>query len=200
MLVLSDAAPVLSAATQSSGGAAQVDSRSVATLLLVKGHLAAEAAAAKEGGGGGVQDAVVEVVDDTSPALLRSMGHGEAGHVSTSRLAALAMAVAAEDRAAWRMYGELLSADGACVDVRGVGQYVGLDDEEGRRLAFWDVARAVQRAGHTLLGYRRRGEGWAAAAAAGTLVNPPSKGEPRVWEAGDDLVVLRINSAPAAQP
>ena len=132
--------------------------------------------------------------------LLRSMGHGEAGHVSTSRLAALAMAVAAEDRAAWRMYGELLSADGACVDVRGVGQYVGLDDEEGRRLAFWDVARAVQRAGHTLLGYRRRGEGWAAAAAAGTLVNPPGKGEPRVWEAGDDLVVLRINSAPAAQP
>jgi hypothetical protein len=49
----------------------------------------------------------------------------------------------------------------------------------------------VRQCGDCLIGYRRRDETWTAAAP--TLVNPPNKGEPLRWEAGDTLILICQN-------
>lgn len=49
----------------------------------------------------------------------------------------------------------------------------------------------VRQCGDCLIGYRRRDETWTAAAP--TLVNPPNKGEPLRWEAGDMLILICQN-------
>jgi hypothetical protein len=178
VVVLSDAEPVR-AASASGESAASVDSRSMATLLLAKSHL-----------GAGGKEPVVELQDPSSAGLLGQLGQTEGG-VGTSRLAALTMAIAAEDRKAGWVYAELLSAGGAYVDIRTVERYLGARSagSAGWWLSFWEMGEAVRRAGDALIGYRPRGQTWVEARA--TLVNPSGKAERRQWEEGDRLVVIR---------
>ncbi len=187
VIILSDAEPVRSAnaaATTSGECAANVDSRSMATLLLAKSHLAADGKA--DG-----KEPVVELRDPSSASLLGQLKQRE-GWVGTSRLAAMTMAIAAEDRKAGWVYAELLSAGGAYVDIRAVERYLGARGGAKWRLSFWEMAEAVHRAGDKLIGYRPRAQSWVEARA--TLVNPPGKAERRRWEEGDRLVVIRDNA------
>ena len=97
-------------------------------------------------------------------------------------------ALAAEDRAGARIYAELLSAEGAYVDVRRPARLA--DPGRAGPLSFWGMARAARRRGAVLVGYRRRGDDWACA----TAVNPPDKAAPVDWEAVEDLVLICTNA------
>ncbi|KAL8487279.1 hypothetical protein ACS0TY_023356 [Phlomoides rotata] len=176
--------------------AIQADSRSLATLLLIRDIQAKrlpyrEAMASQVHRGsfsqgswiGEMQQAsdksviISEILDPRTKNLLSMSKISD--YVLSNELVSMALAMVAEDRQINDVLEELFAEEGNELHIRGADLYF----EEGEELSFYEILLRARQRTEIMIGYRLAGTEKA-------VINPPSKNERRRWSLKDVFVVI----------
>ncbi|MGW0797390.1 CASTOR/POLLUX-related putative ion channel [Streptomyces sp. NPDC002692] len=157
------------------------DDRTLVTLLAVR---------LLEDRTGREMRVVTELVDDRNRPLAPL--HPGSDVIVSGELTGLLMAQIAQNRHLAAVFDELFSAEGSTICLRPAGHYV----RPGAEASFATVVAAARDRGECALGYRRH-DRRATLPDLGVRLNP-HKGERRVWDAEDQVVV--VASEPADPP
>ncbi|MGV9701575.1 CASTOR/POLLUX-related putative ion channel [Streptomyces sp. NPDC003483] len=157
------------------------DDRTLVTLLAVR---------LLEDRTGREMRVVTELVDDRNRPLAPL--HPGSDVIVSGELTGLLMAQIAQNRHLAAVFDELFSAEGSTICLRPAGHYV----RPGAEASFATVVAAARDRGECALGYRRH-DRRATLPDLGVRLNP-HKGERRVWDAEDQVVV--VASEPAGPP
>ncbi|CAM8909815.1 unnamed protein product [Rhodiola kirilowii] len=173
--------------------AIQADSRSLATLLLIR-DIQAKRMPCKESvtdGGrfsqgswmGEMQQAssesviISEILDPRTKNLLSMSKIGD--YVLSNELVSMALAMVAEDRQINDILEELFAEEGNEMQIRPANVYLRVGEE----LSFYDVILRARQRREIVIGYRL-------ANAEQAVINPPAKHEKRKWSMEDLFVVI----------
>ncbi|XP_060208766.1 ion channel CASTOR-like isoform X2 [Lycium barbarum] len=177
--------------------AIQADSRSLATLLLIRDIQAKrlpyrEAMVSIHGGSSSqgswreeMQQAsdksviISEILDPRTKNLLSMSKISD--YVLSNELVSMALAMVAEDRQINDVLEELFAEEGNEMQIRGADLY--LCEGEGEELSFYEVLLRARQRREILIGYRH-------ANAEKAVINPPGKTERRRWSVKDVFVVI----------
>ncbi|MEU8946829.1 NAD-binding lipoprotein [Streptomyces sp. NPDC048489] len=160
------------------------DDRTLVTLLAVR---------LLEDRTGREMRVVTELVDDRNRPLAPL--HPGSDVIVSGELTGLLMAQIAQNRHLAAVFDELFSAEGSTICLRPAGHYV----RPGAEASFATVVAAARDRGECALGYRRH-DRRATLPDLGVRLNP-HKGERRVWDAEDQVVVVASEPAdPPARP
>ncbi|XP_059292406.1 probable ion channel CASTOR isoform X3 [Lycium ferocissimum] len=175
--------------------AIQADSRSLATLLLIRDIQAKrlpyrEAMVSIHGGSSSqgswreeMQQAsdksviISEILDPRTKNLLSMSKISD--YVLSNELVSMALAMVAEDRQINDVLEELFAEEGNEMQIRGADLYLC----EGEELSFYEVLLRARQRREILIGYRH-------ANAEKAVINPPGKTERRRWSVKDVFVVI----------
>eukprot|EP00051_Salpingoeca_urceolata_P014006 m.177469 g.177469 ORF g.177469 m.177469 type:complete len:695 (+) comp17966_c0_seq2:173-2257(+) len=124
-----------------------------------------------------VTSLVSEVLDPHTRVLVSQIDKSD--YVMSNDILSAAIAQISENRNLNPVFRELLGADGAEFYLRPARMYV-WDNEEA---CFWDIAARARARNETALGYRVNGVNKA-------IINPPDKEARRVWGPLDEVLVL----------
>ncbi|XP_049395610.1 ion channel CASTOR-like isoform X4 [Solanum stenotomum] len=176
--------------------AIQADSRSLATLLLIRDIQAKrlpyrESMVSKIHGGSSSQGSwreemqqasdksviISEILDPRTKNLLSMSKISD--YVLSNELVSMALAMVAEDRQINDVLEELFAEEGNEMQIRGAALYL-CDSEE---LSFYEVLLRARQRREIVIGYRL-------ANADKAVINPPAKTERRKWSVKDVFVVI----------
>ncbi|XP_042010136.1 ion channel CASTOR-like isoform X1 [Salvia splendens] len=176
--------------------AIQADSRSLATLLLIRDIQAKrlpyrEAMAYQTHRGsfsqgswiGEMQQAsdksviISEILDPRTKNLLSMSKISD--YVLSNELVSMALAMVAEDRQINDVLEELFAEEGNELHIRAANLYI----EEGEELSFYEILLRARQRREILIGYRL-------ADTEKAVINPPAKNERKVWSLKDVFVVI----------
>ncbi|XP_047977572.1 ion channel CASTOR-like isoform X2 [Salvia hispanica] len=176
--------------------AIQADSRSLATLLLIRDIQAKrlpyrEAMAYQTHRGsfsqgswiGEMQQAsdksviISEILDPRTKNLLSMSKISD--YVLSNELVSMALAMVAEDRQINDVLEELFAEEGNELHIRAANLYI----EEGEELSFYEILLRARQRREILIGYRL-------ADTEKAVINPPAKDERKVWSLKDVFVVI----------
>ncbi|KAI4369204.1 hypothetical protein MLD38_017676 [Melastoma candidum] len=176
--------------------AIQADSRSLATLLLIRDiqakRLPYREATVNLGGRGSfsqgswmgeMQQAsdksviISEILDPRTKNLLSMSKISD--YVLSNELVSMALAMVAEDRQINEVLEELFAEEGNELHIRPADLYL----HEGEQLSFYEVLLRARLRREIVIGYRL-------ANAEKAVINPPGKSERRVWSHKDVLVII----------
>ncbi|KAH0704786.1 hypothetical protein KY285_019064 [Solanum tuberosum] len=176
--------------------AIQADSRSLATLLLIRDIQAKrlpyrESMVSKIHGGSSSQGSwreemqqasdksviISEILDPRTKNLLSMSKISD--YVLSNELVSMALAMVAEDRQINDVLEELFAEEGNEMQIRGAALYL-CDSEE---LSFYEVLLRARQRREVVIGYRL-------ANADKAVINPPAKTERRKWSVKDVFVVI----------
>ena len=139
---------------------------------------------------------VAEILDSRSRQLIADLALCD--YVLTTELVSRTLALVAEDPRLDDVFTELFAAAGCDLCIMPASTYV----RPGETLSFWRLSRRAQARGHVLVGIRcaaaapKLGEDgglnstWTGAVKPRHVLNPPNKGVPLLWQAGDSTIVL----------
>mmetsp|Transcript_20894 Transcript_20894/g.42409 ORF Transcript_20894/g.42409 Transcript_20894/m.42409 type:complete len:542 (+) Transcript_20894:2-1627(+) len=163
------------------------DSRSLASLLIIKDILKKEALRKRLSGEATAKEAdpISEILDTRTRSLLRVVEC--AGYVMSNQIVSAAIAQVAECRDLNAVLGELLSARGNEPHIVPITHYLDVGCEDNP-CSFWDICRLARLRHEVAIGYKPAEVEWAEAGE--TILNPPDKGEPRRWDVKDEVVVI----------
>ncbi|KAF9618671.1 hypothetical protein IFM89_002366 [Coptis chinensis] len=173
--------------------AIQADSRSLATLLLIR-DIQAKRLPCQEpmvhGGSfskgswmGEMQQAsdqsviISEILDPRTKNLLSMSKISD--YVLSNELVSMALAMVAEDRQINDVLEELFAEEGNEMHIRPSDLYIREDEE----LSFYEILLRARQRKEIVIGYRL-------ASAERAVINPPTKGEKRRWSTKDVFVVI----------
>ncbi|XP_038877877.1 ion channel CASTOR-like isoform X1 [Benincasa hispida] len=175
--------------------AIQADSRSLATLLLIRDIQAkrmpvrdaktiAHRGSFSQGSWiGEMQQAsdksviISEILDPRTKNLLSMSKISD--YVLSNELVSMALAMVAEDRQINDVLEELFAEEGNELHIRQADLYL----REGEELSFYEVLLRARQRREIVIGYRL-------ANAEKAVINPPAKNEQRKWSKGDVFVVI----------
>ncbi|XP_022956414.1 ion channel CASTOR-like isoform X3 [Cucurbita moschata] len=175
--------------------AIQADSRSLATLLLIRDIQAkrmpvrgaktvAYRGSVSQGSWiGEMQQAsdksviISEILDPRTKNLLSMSKISD--YVLSNELVSMALAMVAEDRQINDVLEELFAEEGNELHIRQADLYL----REGEELSFYEVLLRARQRREIVIGYR-------SAHAERAVINPPAKHERRKWHLGDVFVVI----------
>ncbi|XP_070033437.1 ion channel CASTOR isoform X4 [Nicotiana tabacum] len=176
--------------------AIQADSRSLATLLLIRDIQAKrlpyrEAMASKIHRGSSSQGSwreemqqasdksviISEILDPRTKNLLSMSKISD--YVLSNELVSMALAMVAEDRQINDVLEELFAEEGNEMQIRGADLYLC----EGEELSFYEVLLRARQRREIVIGYRL-------ANAEKAIINPPAKTERRRWSVKDVFVII----------
>ncbi|KAK1413630.1 hypothetical protein QVD17_35406 [Tagetes erecta] len=176
--------------------AIQADSRSLATLLLIRDIQAkrlpfreAKASQGRKGSFsqgswiGEMQQAsdksviISEILDPRTKNLLSMSRISD--YVLSNELVSMALAMVAEDRQINDVLEELFAEEGNEMHIRQADLYI----EEGEELSFYEILLRARQRREIVIGYRSSNVEKA-------VINPPGKMEKRRWSAKDVFVVI----------
>ncbi|XP_021290294.1 ion channel CASTOR-like isoform X1 [Herrania umbratica] len=176
--------------------AIQADSRSLATLLLIRDIQAKrlpyrEAMVTRGHRGsfsqgswiGEMQQAsdrsviISEILDPRTKNLLSASKISD--YVLSNELVSMALAMVAEDRQINDVLEELFAEEGNELHIR----YADLYLHEGEELSFYEIILRARQRREIVIGYRL-------ANAERAVINPPAKGDRRTWSVKDVFVVI----------
>ncbi|OIS96977.1 ion channel castor [Nicotiana attenuata] len=176
--------------------AIQADSRSLATLLLIRDIQAKrlpyrEAMASKIHRGSSSQGSwreemqqasdksviISEILDPRTKNLLSMSKISD--YVLSNELVSMALAMVAEDRQINDVLEELFAEEGNELQIRGADLYLC----EGEELSFYEVLLRARQRREIVIGYRL-------ANAEKAIINPPAKTERRRWSVKDVFVII----------
>mmetsp|Transcript_30418 Transcript_30418/g.80882 ORF Transcript_30418/g.80882 Transcript_30418/m.80882 type:complete len:614 (+) Transcript_30418:849-2690(+) len=173
------------------------DSRSVATTLIIQDiqrgiserkHALGEACE--------LSPPISEILDSRTRSLMQLINkEGYQGYVLSNHLVASALAMVSEDRNMNKVYGELLSCQGNQIQIRKARDYINIAKKEP--LCFWDVQCLARMSEEIAIGYIPVPENTDVVensqnSKPEVLLNPPNKGEARVWSANDRIIVIAM--------
>ncbi|EYU38180.1 hypothetical protein MIMGU_mgv1a020953mg [Erythranthe guttata] len=168
--------------------AIQADSRSLATLLLIRDIQAKrlpyrEALVSQGSWMGEMQQAsdksviISEILDPRTKNLLSMSKISD--YVLSNELVSMALAMVAEDRQINDVLEELFAEEGNELHIRGANLYIHEDEE----LSFYEILLRARQRREIVIGYRPADTGKA-------VINPSSKNERRKWSLKDVFVVI----------
>ncbi|BFG14766.1 hypothetical protein CerSpe_010390 [Prunus speciosa] len=172
--------------------AIQADSRSLATLLLIRDIQAkrlpmvthVQRGSFSQGSWiGEMQQAsdksviISEILDPRTKNLLSMSRISD--YVLSNELVSMALAMVAEDRQINDVLEELFAEEGNELQIRQADLYL----REGEELSFYEVLLRARQRREVMIGYRL-------ADAERAVINPPSKSERRRWSVKDVFVVI----------
>ncbi|KAH0993234.1 hypothetical protein GBA52_004717 [Prunus armeniaca] len=172
--------------------AIQADSRSLATLLLIRDIQAkrlpmvthVQRGSFSQGSWiGEMQQAsdksviISEILDPRTKNLLSMSKISD--YVLSNELVSMALAMVAEDRQINDVLEELFAEEGNELQIRQADLYL----REGEELSFYEVLLRARQRREVMIGYRL-------ANAERAVINPPSKSERRRWSVKDAFVVI----------
>nr|XP_029154618.1 ion channel CASTOR isoform X2 [Arachis hypogaea] len=175
--------------------AIQADSRSLATLLLIRDiqarRLPYEAMASQAHGGsfskgswiGEMKQAsdksviISEILDPRTKNLLSMSKISD--YVLSNELVSMALAMVAEDRQINDVLEELFAEEGNEMHIRQADLYL----REGEELSFYEIMLRARQRREIVIGYR-------SVNAERAVINPPAKTERRKWSLKDVFVVI----------
>ncbi|XP_071938847.1 probable ion channel CASTOR isoform X1 [Coffea arabica] len=176
--------------------AIQADSRSLATLLLIRDILAkrlpyreamvsqVHRSSFSQGSWiGEMQQAsdksviISEILDPRTKNLLSMSKISD--YVLSNELVSMALAMVAEDRQINDVLEELFAEEGNEMQIRGAELYL----REGEELSFYEVLLRARQRREIVIGYR-------VANTERAVINPPAKNEKRKWSVNDVFVVI----------
>ncbi|XP_021822345.1 LOW QUALITY PROTEIN: ion channel CASTOR-like [Prunus avium] len=172
--------------------AIQADSRSLATLLLIRDIQAkrlpmvthVQRGSFSQGSWiGEMQQAsdksviISEILDPRTKNLLSMSKISD--YVLSNELVSMALAMVAEDRQINDVLEELFAEEGNELQIRQADLYL----REGEELSFYEVLLRARQRREVMIGYRL-------ADAERAVINPPSKSERRRWSVKDVFVVI----------
>lgn len=176
--------------------AMQADSRSLATLLLIRdiqakrlpfrearvpqGHRGSSSAGSWIGDMQKASDKSViisEILDPRTKNLLSMSKISD--YVLSNELVSMALAMVAEDRQINDVLEELFAEEGNEMHIRQADLYL----QEGEELSFYEVLLRARQRREIVIGYRL-------ANADKAVINPPAKNEQRRWSVKDAFVVI----------
>ncbi|CAB4262415.1 unnamed protein product [Prunus armeniaca] len=172
--------------------AIQADSRSLATLLLIRDIQAkrlpmvthVQRGSFSQGSWiGEMQQAsdksviISEILDPRTKNLLSMSKISD--YVLSNELVSMALAMVAEDRQINDVLEELFAEEGNELQIRQADLYL----REGEELSFYEVLLRARQRREVMIGYRL-------ANAERAVINPPSKSERRRWSVKDVFVVI----------
>ncbi|KAF7116791.1 hypothetical protein RHSIM_RhsimUnG0015100 [Rhododendron simsii] len=176
--------------------AMQADSRSLATLLLIRdiqakrlpfrearvsqGHRASSSPGSWIGDMQQASDKSViisEILDPRTKNLLSMSKISD--YVLSNELVSMALAMVAEDRQINDVLEELFAEEGNEMHIRQADLYI----QEGEELSFYEVLLRARQRREIVIGYRL-------ANAEKAVINPPAKNEQRTWSVKDVFVVI----------
>ncbi|KAL2485341.1 putative ion channel POLLUX [Abeliophyllum distichum] len=176
--------------------AIQADSRSLATLLLIRDIQAKrlpyrEAMVTQVHSGsfsqgswiGEMQQAsdksviISEILDPRTKNLLSMSKISD--YVLSNELVSMALAMVAEDRQINDILEELFAEEGNEMHIRGADFYL----EDGEELSFYEVLLRARQRREIVIGYRL-------ADTERAVMNPPAKNERRAWSLNDVFIVI----------
>ncbi|EGD80746.1 hypothetical protein PTSG_01334 [Salpingoeca rosetta] len=156
----------------------EADSRSLATLLMVK-SIQRERTAGYHGVVARKQPAIVgEILDPQTQQLVRAMSGSD--YVMSNDIISSYIAQVSENRFLSAVLSELLTSVGCELYVRSAGRYLQHAHEE---LSFWDLQARTRLTQEILIGFVPVGS-------KDTVINPPKKDAMRMWSAEDRVIVL----------
>jgi len=132
------------------------------------------------------RDPISEILDSRTRSLLSVVNCK--GYVMSNQIVSAVIAQVAECRDLNLILSELLSAEGTEIYLRTVEDYI--DVKKSEKFSFWDLAVRVRERREVLLGYKSVSETFPECK---THLNPSNKGQPRVWQRGDSLIVLALD-------
>ncbi|PSS34839.1 Ion channel CASTOR like [Actinidia chinensis var. chinensis] len=176
--------------------AIQADSRSLATLLLIRDiqakRLPYREARGSQGYRGSVSPGswigemqqasdksviISEILDPRTKNLLSMSKISD--YVLSNELVSMALAMVAEDRQINDVLEELFAEEGNEMHIRQADLYL----QDGEELSFYEVLLRARQRTEIVIGYRL-------ANAEKAVINPPAKNERRRWSVKDVLVVI----------
>ncbi|KAI8567096.1 hypothetical protein RHMOL_Rhmol02G0094800 [Rhododendron molle] len=176
--------------------AMQADSRSLATLLLIRdiqakrlpfrearvsqGHRGSSSPGSWIGDMQQASDKSViisEILDPRTKNLLSMSKISD--YVLSNELVSMALAMVAEDRQINDVLEELFAEEGNEMHIRQADLYI----QEGEELSFYEVLLRARQRREIVIGYRL-------ANAEKAVINPPAKNEQRRWSVKDVFVVI----------
>ncbi|CAI9108525.1 OLC1v1008142C2 [Oldenlandia corymbosa var. corymbosa] len=176
--------------------AIQADSRSLATLLLIRDIQAKRlpyrdamisrdhrSSFSQGSWMGEMQQAsdksviISEILDPRTKNLLSMSKISD--YVLSNELVSMALAMVAEDRQINNVLEELFAEEGNEMQIRAAELYI----QEGEELSFYEILLRARHRREIVIGYR-------VANTERAIINPPVKHERRKWSTGDVLVVI----------
>ena len=168
------------------------DSRSVATTLIIQDiqrgiserkHALGEPCE--------LSPPISEILDSRTRSLMQLINkEGYQGYVLSNHLVASALAMVSEDRYMNKVYGELLSCQGNQIQIRKARDYINIAKKEP--LSFWDVACLARMSEEIAIGFIPVPDQSMETDKPEVKLNPENKGEPRIWNAQDRIIVIAM--------
>ncbi|EKX53191.1 hypothetical protein GUITHDRAFT_84343 [Guillardia theta CCMP2712] len=166
------------------------DGRSLAAFLLIsdiRSKILAENSDERMQRDGGRERIISEILDAANTkSLLRELDCK--GYVMSNKIISNALAQVAENSAMNIVMSELLASTGNELFLEDASEFV--DTQEGSAVPFWEIALRASQRNFVAIGYRAKGIDFALDNHIKTLVNPTGKDVPRVWEEGDQIVLM----------
>lgn len=128
-------------------------------------------------------DIVAEMLDDANREL--AVRAGVEDFIVSDRLVALMLAQVSENPGLYRVFAELLDAEGSEIYLHPAQDYV----DAGVEVGFGAVLEAARRRGETAIGYRIGPPADDSDANGGVRLNPPKR-ERRAFAPGDSIIVI----------
>jgi hypothetical protein len=170
----------------------ELDSRSLASLLIIQ-DLQREFHEQKRGENGlACNSPPISPISEILDTRTRSLLHVSEikGYVMSNQIISSMMAQISEDRDMNRVIGELLSTEGCETCFRDISYF--LDLSENNKASFWEIALRAKKRNELAVGYKPLGV--PRAELPKTLLNPDKKSEKIEWKEGDIVVVLSRDS------
>ncbi len=182
-----DSILILADAGVENAGMEELDSRSLASLLIIqdiqRDLFEKKSLDSSEGSIQEYPTPISEILDTRTRSLLQVSNFK--GFVMSNQIVSSMMAQIAEDRDMNCVLGELLSPHGCETVLRDISYFLDLQKEN--EVSFWEIALRAQQRGELAIGYKPNHD---SLLLGKVQINPTDKMKKRKWCDGDEIVVF----------